>query len=311
MQLSPYIRIARPDHWFKNIFMAPGIVLVFFFEPSFLTRFPVAGIALGILSACLVSSSNYVLNEILDADDDKFHPEKRSRPIPSGTAKVSIAYIEWIVLAVAGLAAGFAVSRLFFTVAAILWIMGALYNVRPIRLKDKPYADVLSEAMNNPLRMALGWYSTGYAFMPPLSVLLAYWMFGSFLMATKRFAEYRRIGDPEQAEKYRWSFGYYTEERLLECILFYVALFAMFAGFFMARYHFELILATPLVAYSMAYYLHLGFKENSPVQRPESLYRCWKLMAIAGTAFAACTILLFVDLPSFSELFNPWVLPSR
>ncbi len=157
----------------------------------------------------------------------------------------------------------------------------------------------------------MGWYSTGYLFMPPLSVLLAYWMFGSFLMATKRFAEYRRIADPERAEKYRSSFGYYTEEKLLESILFYVALFAMFSGFFMARYQFELILATPLVAYSMAYYLHLGFKENSPVQQPESLYRCWKLVVIAGGAFALCSVLLFVDLPSFSKLFNPWVLPNR
>jgi len=309
MPLLPYLRIARPDHWFKNIFVLPGIFLVFFFDPGFISKYTVIKILFGFVSVCLVASGNYVLNEILDSEKDKFHPEKRLRPIPAGTAKVSIAYVECVCLAAAGLMLGLLISNLFFISVLALLVMGLLYNVRPVRLKDKPYADVLSESINNPIRMAVGWYSTGFDAMPPLSVLMAYWMFGAFLMATKRFAEYKMIGDPERAEKYRMSFGYYTEERLLESILFYAALFAMFSGVFMARYHIELVLATPLVAYSMAYYLHLGFKDNSPVQRPELLYHCKKLMAITGITFAACCILLLMDIPFFTHIFDPWVLP--
>ena len=33
-KLAPYIDIARPDHWFKNIFMLPGVLLALFFSPQ-------------------------------------------------------------------------------------------------------------------------------------------------------------------------------------------------------------------------------------------------------------------------------------
>jgi 4-hydroxybenzoate polyprenyltransferase len=183
--------------------------------------------------------------------------------------------------------------------------MGTLYNIPPIRLKDLPYADVLSESINNPLRMAAGWACSSLSSLPPLSILLAYWMFGAFLMATKRLAEYRAIGDPARAARYRSSFGFYSEERLMVSILFYTALFAMFAAVFMTRYRFELILATPLVALAMAYYLHLSYAPNSPAQYPERLYREPRLMVVCGAAFAACGILLFLDLPAFERLFVP------
>ena len=55
---------------------------------------------LGISSICLIASSYYVINEILDAPSDKHHPEKKHRPIPSGRVKIQIAYAEWLVLMV-------------------------------------------------------------------------------------------------------------------------------------------------------------------------------------------------------------------
>ena len=63
-----------------------------------------------------------------------------------------------------------------------------------------PYVDVLSESVNNPLRLLLGWFVVTPDVVPPVSLLVAYWMVGAFFMASKRFAEYRSIGDPiEQA----------------------------------------------------------------------------------------------------------------
>lgn len=308
MSLLPYIRIARPDHWFKNIFMVPGVLLVCFFRPSFVEPAMWWNVAAGFVSACLVASSNYVLNEILDAEKDRFHPEKKFRPIPSGEVCVPLAYVEWLALIAAGLGIGFSISAHFGSTAALLWLAAVLYNVPPVRLKDLPYADVLSESLNNPFRLALGWYSTGFGSMPPLSGLLSYWMFGAFLMAVKRYAEYRKINDAPAAEQYRKSFGYYNEERLIESIFFYGALFGMLAGVFMARYDAELVLATPLVALAMAYYIHLGFKPNSAVQYPERLYREKKLMLLAALAFGACVLLLFIRIPAFEKAITPMVV---
>ena len=77
--------------------------------------------------------------------------------------------------------------------------MGLAYNLPPIRTKELPYLDVLSESVNNPLRLFLGWFALIGDKFPPLSLTLAYWMVGAFFMATKRFAEYRHIDDPDTA----------------------------------------------------------------------------------------------------------------
>lgn len=305
MSITGYIQIARPDHWFKHIFMAPGVVLALFFDSGSATRGIWGRLVLGIAAACLVASANYVLNEILDASRDRFHPGKKARPIPSGQVRLGAAWIQWLVLSAIGLGAGFAHSATFGAMTALLWVMAAMYNVPPVRLKDAAYADVLCESVNNPLRMAMGWYATGTALVPPVSALGAYWMFGAFLMAAKRLGEFRRIGDAAIAARYRSSFGFYTEHRLIESIFFYASLFGMLSGVFIARYHVELVLATPLVAYTMAYYLHLAFKPDSPVQYPELLYRQQKLALLCVLTFAACVALLFARIPALDRMLKP------
>lgn len=306
---AAYVDIARPSHWMKNVFMLPGMLLAWAFEPSVATDELLWRIPLSIVCACLVASSNYVLNEILDADKDRHHPEKRFRPIPSGVVRVPLAWLEWIVLGAVGLGLSAVLGRRFFLSSALLLVMGLIYNVPPVRLKDVVYVDVLCESINNPIRMAMGWFATGFGAMPPLSAALAYWMFGAFLMAMKRFSEYRDIADPDRAARYRRSLGHYNDERLIESLVFYGAMFGMLSGFFIARYHVDLILATPLVAYAMAYYMHLGFKPGSPVQEPEGLWRQPKLVAIVLLAFAACAVLLVIEFPWFHSAIEPWVLP--
>lgn len=301
----------RLNHWFKNVFMMPGVLMAFFFDPSLISARAILGVCWGIICACLVASSNYVLNEILDGPYDLHHPEKKERPVPSGEVSIPVAYVLWLALGFLGMGGAFLLSVRLGLSAMALWAMGILYNVPPTRLKDVPYADVLSESVNNPLRLAMGWYSTGLAAPPPLSMILAYWMFGSFLMAVKRFAEYRHMGDPGMAANYRKSFAYYNQEKLLVSILFYAGFFGMMSGVFITRYRLELVLASPVVIYAMAYYLHIGFKPNSPAQRPEGLFRQKKLVALLLVAFALCAVLLFCDVFSFRHLLDPRLLPPK
>ena len=77
-QISPYISIARVDHWFKNIFMLPGaaVALVLADIPLATAILP---LLVGVFSACLIASANYVINEWLDAEFDKHHPKKKYR----------------------------------------------------------------------------------------------------------------------------------------------------------------------------------------------------------------------------------------
>src|SRR5688572_30108108 len=210
-----YVQIARVDHWFKNVFMVLGAILAYFMQPEVLTWSSIAPLGTALFATCMVASSNYVLNELLDGLTDRMHPDKRHRPVPSGLIRPWIGYVEWLALGSFGIWIGMQVNVLFAASAAFLWIMGVLYNVRPIRTKEWPYLDVLSESINNPIRLMLGWFALNPSYFPPASLLLAYWMLGAFFMAVKRYAEFRHIGDPQTAAAYRASFAFYTEERLL------------------------------------------------------------------------------------------------
>jgi len=299
-----YVALARPDHWVKNGFMVLGVLLAISYQPESLDAAGVLRLGLAVVATCLVASSNYVLNEILDAHRDAFHPEKRHRPIPSGRVSPPLAYAEWIGLALLGLAVAWTINLPFLLAAVGLWVMGLLYNVPPVRLKDWPYLDVLSESFNNPIRLLLGWFALIATRVPPVSLAIAYWMAGAFLMATKRYAEYRHIGDPAAAAAYRSSFRHYDEERLLVSMFFYAVTGALFGGIFILRYHLELVLAVPAAAGLFAYYLRLGMLADSPAERPEALYRHRGFMLYLTLSAALFVALLFIRIPALYDWLN-------
>jgi len=302
--LWPYVQIARVDHWFKNAFMILGVVLAIFYEPSLFAWSSVMPLAAAVLATCLVASSNYVLNEILDGPTDRFHPKKKARPVPSGQVVLAIGYAEWLLLAVVGLRIALTVNWYFAVAAFSLWVMGILYNVPPVRTKEWPYVDVLSESINNAIRLMLGWFALVTTRVPPLSLVIAYWMLGAFFMATKRHAEYRHIGNPDRAADYRRSFRYYTEDRLLVSMFFYATTCALFGGIFIVRYHLELILFAPFAAGVFAYYLKIGLQPDSPAQNPEKLYRQRGFFAYMVLSTVVFVVLMFTSIPSLYDWFN-------
>lgn len=300
----------RLDHSIKNVFVIPGIAV-----PLSVMRGPLQwttlgrNILIGFLATTLIACSNYVLNEVLDAPSDRLHPKKLKRPAAQGLVNVKIAYVQWLLMMVAGIALSLTISRFFAFAAAGLWMMGCVYNIPPIRTKDKVYLDVLSESINNPLRMLLGWYMVTSILIPPSSLLVCYWMAGCYLMALKRFSEYRDIGNAEVAGAYRRSFQYYTEESLLTSVVFYASASMLFFGAFIMRYRIELILVFPLVALMMSTYFKLAFKHNSAAQNPEKLYREPVLMVEATFISVMMIALLFFDIPILGRIFSP-TLPS-
>lgn len=305
--MNPYVAIARPDHWFKNVFMLLGVLLAWFYQsarPDTQAAFPAMGVLWALAAVCVVASSNYVLNEMLDARADRHHPVKRSRPGPSGRIDPRLACAEWLALAAAGLGAAALVNRPFFFSALGLWVMGMVYNVPPVRTKELPYVDVLSESVNNPLRLLLGWFAVVPGEVPPASLVISYWMIGAFFMASKRFAEYRSIGDAAAAGAYRSSFKHYDEEKLVISMFFYATAAALFLGVFIIRYQLELVLSVPLIAGFFSYYMHVALKPDSPVQNPERLYRERGLMAYLVVCVAAFFGLMFVRIEWLYGLFN-------
>jgi len=303
-----YVRIARPDHWVKNIFMIPGAALAYVLLRHGDPALVLMHVAMAMIALCLVASANYTINEYLDAPFDRFHPLKRSRPGAEGRLDQRLVGAQYFVLVVLGMLFAKTINTAFEVTCFALLVMGTAYNVRPMRTKDRPYLDVLSESVNNPIRFLLGWFAVSSVVIPPGSVLLAYWMGGAFLMGVKRYAEYRRIGDPHQAGLYRRSFQSYTEASLLLSSFFYALCSAFLIGIFLIKYKIELLLSLPLFAVLFTWYLAISLKADSAAQAPEKLYQERAFMSFAILTFVAVVALFFINLPILDALMHPHYL---
>jgi decaprenyl-phosphate phosphoribosyltransferase len=297
-RIHAHLSMMRLDHSVKQLFVLPGVMLAWTLSGTRGSAPLFLHILVGMVAVTFVASSNYVLNEILDAPFDRLHPTKHIRPAASGVVHIPLGYLQWLLLGVAGLLlARFGGHGVLWSCLA-LWFMGCVYNIPPVRTKDTPYLDVLSESINNPLRFCVGWCLVAPLVIPPASMLISYWMLGAYFMSLKRFSEYRQIG-PAIARLYRRSFEYYTEKSLLNSVVFYAAAGMLFFGAFIMRYRLELVFAFPLIALLMSVYFDLAFEADSAVQNPEKLLGEPKLVIL----ITACIVLLFVLL----HMRMPWL----
>ena len=304
--LLNYIKIARFDHWVKQLFIIPGMVFAVFLigMDEFSRSQLLVRIIFGFLSTCFIASANYVINEWLDAEFDKFHPIKKDRPVVSANLKTFYIILEYIILSILGFGLAIMASWLVFWMILGLWLMGIIYNVKPLRTKEIPYIDVLSESINNSIRLLIGWFIITSSFLPPSSIMIGYWMGGAFLMATKRFAEYRMIGDKEKASLYRKSFKHYTEKSLLISAFFYAMLSVFFSGIFLIKYRIELLLVIPFLCGLFCIYLNLSYRFDSSAQKPEKLFRETGLLLYVLFFILLSGLLIFIEIPVLQKLLD-------
>lgn len=295
--IKDYLQLTRPDHWFKNIFMLPGIVLVFLATGTSWTNDYFLTIFIAIISICATASANYVINEWLDADFDKYHPVKKYRPSVVNNLQAKWIYLMYIILLIIGFSSAYFISNTYFYITIFFTLMGFMYNVRPFRTKERPYIDVLSESINNPIRLCLGWYIIDTVMLPPSSLLISYWMGGAFLMGAKRFAEYRFINNKELASLYRSSFKYYNEQRLLLSTIFYALTSVFFLSIFLFKHRIEFLIAYPFFSILFVWYLSIAFEKDSVVQNPEKLYKKRNFLLFSVLLVILCILLSIFNIP--------------
>ncbi len=306
--MKDYLKIARLDHWIKNIFILPGIAIALLLMEGGFSGLSIWKLCVGFFATCLIASANYVINEWLDAEFDKFHPTKKHRPVVGGNVKFKYVMVEYILFAAAGMGLSFLINIFFVLTELWLLVMGILYNVKPIRTKDIIYLDVISESVNNMIRLLLGWFIITDTYLPPVSILLGYWMAGAFLMGTKRLAEYRMIGDGKVAGSYRKSFQYYTEKSLLGSSFFYGLSATFFMGVFLVKYRIEYLLVMPILFALFTYYLMMAYKEDSAAQKPEKLYKEKKLLALVALLIVVLAVLTVVDIDILHSFMTPHLI---
>jgi decaprenyl-phosphate phosphoribosyltransferase len=181
MQITSLIRLVRVDQWVKNLFV---------FIPAFfaarLADLAVLQSAIWVFFAfCLVSGGVYIFNDICDAEQDKLHPEKRSRPIASGAISVAAAKTICALLLIIGIGAAFFLQK---QVGFILCLYLAINIAYSLKLKHFALLDVSLIALGFLLRLFAGAEAT--------HVKVSHWLIVlTFLLAlilgfAKRRAEY-------------------------------------------------------------------------------------------------------------------------
>ena len=157
MNIRHIIKVARPTHWIKNIF----VFLPVFFGGALLNTTEVVAAALTFMSFSLAASAIYCLNDIIDVDADRAHPVKCKRPIASGAITIPQAYGMMTVSLLISivlmflLPEGHAKSRL---VIIAYFVINVAYC---LRLKEYAIIDVCIIASGFVLRILAGGYATG------------------------------------------------------------------------------------------------------------------------------------------------------
>ncbi|MBU3611221.1 hypothetical protein ICN32_11720 [Polynucleobacter wuianus] len=151
----------------------------------------------------------------------------------------------------------------------------------------------------------IGWAMIDPNSLPPASIIFSYWSGGAFLMAAKRYSEYREITQAfnlETLTNYRKSFKGYTEISLNVSCLVYAMLSNFFIGVFFIKYRIEYIITIPVVILLFGEYLAVSMKPNSTAQNPEKLYKEKSLFILISIFLLTLLIASLYDIDFLKDL---------
>lgn len=247
------VGILRPRQWTKNLFLFAGLVFSQnLFNPPLFFK---ALLAFGVF--CLLSGSVYIINDIIDLDEDRKHYSKRNRPLASGQISVRQALCVFFILLVVSLSVAFVLGRVFLLAGISYFILVSSYS---LWFKHFVIIDVFAVASGFLLRAVAGGAVIGVRISPWL--LICTLLLALFLALTKRRHEYLVLennGTEHRRVLAEYSLAYLDQ---LISIVTASTIMAYSLYTFTAGRTEYLMLSIPFVVYGIFRYLFLVHKRE-------------------------------------------------
>ena len=190
---SPYIHQMRPRQYAKNVFIFAPL----FFDRQLFSSAAVLRTLLGFITLCILSSGVYVLNDIVDVNADRNHPQKKYRPIASGKISIPSAKIFGVILFAAAFTMAILISKEFFGLCVLTVCINLAYS---FKLKHIPLIDVMTIGVLFLIRVYSGAVLIRVRLFSPWLYIVTF-MLALYLGFGKRRAELASLQGTEHASR--------------------------------------------------------------------------------------------------------------
>ncbi len=172
-----YLKLIRVEQYIKNAFVFAPL----FFDSQFLNLDNLINVILAFLCFCTISSSVYIFNDYFDINEDKNHPQKRYRPLASGSISIQNGLVLMLILMISSITVSYLISVELFLVIISYLALNFLYSKW---LKHIAILDVNIIAVGFILRIVAG--SVVSDVVPSIWILLITYLLALFLGISKR-----------------------------------------------------------------------------------------------------------------------------
>lgn len=273
-----YLRVLRVNQWMKNLVIFTAII----FSGQLFNIDLFLNTVRAFFIFCLLSSTSYILNDIIDYPFDKKHSIKKNRPIASGEISMPEATFLIFILTIISLLLALYFSTSFFIISLIFILLHFLYS---LFLKKHPVIDIFTISFSFTIRAYAGVVATGFHI--PIWMMLTIFFMSLFMATVKRHAELVAHGKETRISLYKYnehfldfltytattstimSYSFYTYfEKLPQTETGISKFFNLtFPGFEARKW---LMISIPLVVYGIARYAQLLY-EKAEGERPEQI----------------------------------------
>lgn len=258
MGVFDWVKMMRPEQWYKNLLVFLAVFFsfnLFNFNKLMLSFF-------GFIILIVLSSANYILNDIADRRNDLQDVSKKSRSIASRKISVQNAVIFSVILFSAGLYLSYLISLKFFLLMLFFVIISTAYS---FYLKKEIFADILVIAVNFAIRAVAGAVIIS-VYISPWLILCPFFL-SLFLSVGKRRVELANLG--KKAVMHRNTLSYYTEEITTALMIITTTILIVAYAFYTLTVDNQLMFTIPIVLYALFRYFQFVYTNSKIARNPE------------------------------------------